>query len=241
MTKVHNKGKLLVKTEKIDGNIRASFTDDGTGISQENLDKIFNPFFTTKEVGKGTGLGLSICHGIITQHKGRIYAQSQPGKGATFVIELPIVAEPVQAGKAKVTQKEPHKPRGAKILVVDDEEAILTFLSRLLSEWGHSVETINNANTALEKLNEERYSLVLLDIKLPGMSGIELYQHIEEIAPALARRVMFITGDIMEGTTRAFLEKTGAPYITKPLDIEVLKKTINRTLNQTQVITKASG
>jgi two-component system NtrC family sensor kinase len=151
------------------------------------------------------------------------------------------VAEPVQAGKAKVTQKEPQKPRGAKILVVDDEEAILTFLSRLLSEWGHSVETINNANTALEKLNAERYSLVLLDIKLPGMSGIELYQHIEEIAPALARRVMFITGDIMEGTTRAFLDKTGAPYITKPLDIEVLKKTINRTLNQTQVITKASG
>jgi len=230
MTKAHNKGKLLVKTEKIDGNIRAYFTDDGTGISKENLDNIFNPFFTTKEVGKGTGLGLSICHGIITQHKGRIYAQSQLGKGATFVIELPIVAEPVQAGKAKVTQKEPQKPRGAKILVVDDEEAILTFLSRLLSEWGHSVETINNADTALEKLNAERYSLVLLDIKLPGMSGIELYQRIEDIAPALARRVMFITGDIMEGTTRAFLDKTGAPYITKPLDIEVLKKTINSIL-----------
>jgi len=230
MTKAHNKGKLLVKTEKTDGNIRASFTDDGTGISKENLDKIFNPFFTTKEVGKGTGLGLSICHGIITQHKGRIYAQSQPGKGATFVIELPIVAEPAQAGKAKVIKKEPQKPRGAKILVVDDEAAILTFLSRLLSEWGHSVETINNANTALEKLNTERYSLVLLDIKLPGMSGIELYQHIEDIAPALARRVMFITGDIMEGTTRGFLEKTGAPYITKPLDIEVLKKTINSIL-----------
>jgi len=230
-----------VKTEKIDGNIRAYFTDDGTGISKENLDNIFNPFFTTKEVGKGTGLGLSICHGIITQHKGRIYAQSQLGKGATFVIELPIVAEPVQAGKAKVTKKEPQKPRKAKILVVDDETAILTFLSRLLTEWGHSVETINNADTALEKLNTERYSLVLLDIKLPGMSGIELYHHIEEIAPALARRVMFITGDVMESATRGFLEKTGAPYITKPLDIEVLKKMINRALNQTQVTVKASG
>jgi PAS domain S-box-containing protein len=241
MTKAHHKGKLLVKTEKINGNIRASFTDDGAGISPENIDKIFNPFFTTKEVGKGTGLGLSICHGIITQHKGRIYTQSQLGKGATFVIELPIVAEPAQAGKTKATKPEPQKPRGAKILVVDDEAAILAFLSRLLSEWGHSVETINNANTALEKLNTERYSLVLLDIKLPGMSGIELYQRIEDIAPALARRVMFITGDIMEGTTRAFLEKTGSPYITKPLDIEVLKKTINRALNQTQVTAKAAG
>jgi len=241
MTKAHNKGKLLVKTEKINGNIRVSFTDNGTGISPENLDKIFNPFFTTKEVGKGTGLGLSICHGIITQHKGRIYAQSQPGKGATFVIELPIVAEPVQTGKAKVTQKEPQKPRKAKILVVDDEAAILTFLGRLLTEWGHNVETINNADTALEKLRTERYSLVLLDIKLPGMSGIELYHHIEEIAPALARRVMFVTGDVMQSATRSFLEKTGAPYITKPLDIETLKKTINRALNQTQVTVKASG
>jgi len=241
MTKAHNKGKLLVKTERIDGKIRASFIDDGAGISPENLDKIFNPFFTTKEVGKGTGLGLSICHGIITQHKGRIYAQSESGKGATFVIELPIVAEPAQAGKARVTKKEPQKPRGAKILVVDDEAAILTFLHRLLTDMGHSVETINNADTALERLNTERYSLILLDIKLPGMSGIELYQQIEKMAPALTRRVMFITGDVMEGTTRSFLEKAGVPHITKPLDIEELKKMINRALNQTQVTAKASG
>jgi len=234
MGKAHNRGKLLVKTGKVNGNIRASLTDDGTGISLENLDKIFNPFFTTKEVGKGTGLGLSICHSIITQHQGRIYAQSQPGKGATFVIELPIVAEPVQTGKAEETKKEPQKSRGAKILVVDDEQAILTFLSRLLTEWGHTVETINNADAALERLKTERYSLILLDIKLPGMSGIELYHHIEEIVPALTRRVMFITGDVMEGTTREFLEKAKAAHITKPLDIEALKKMINRALNQTQ-------
>jgi len=241
MTKGHNKGKLLVKTERIDGKIRASFTDDGAGISKENLDKIFNPFFTTKEVGKGTGLGLSICHGIITQHQGRIYAESELGKGATFVIELPIVAEPAQAGKARVTKKELQKPRGAKILVVDDEAAILTFLHRLLTDMGHSVETINNADTALERLNTERYSLILLDIKLPGMSGIELYQQIEKIAPALTRRVMFITGDVMEGTTRSFLEEAGVPHITKPIDIEELKKMMNNALNQTQGAPTASG
>jgi PAS domain S-box-containing protein len=234
MAKAHNRGRLVVKTEEVNGNIRASFTDDGTGISLENLDKIFNPFFTTKEVGKGTGLGLSICHSIITQHQGRIYAQSQLGKGATFVIELPIVAEPVQTGKAKETGKEPEKSPGAKILVVDDEKAILTFLSRLLTGWGHTVETINNADTALERLKTERYSLILLDIKLPGMSGIELYHHIEKTVPALTRRVMFITGDVMEGTTREFLEKSRAAHITKPLDIEALKKMINHALNQTQ-------
>jgi PAS domain S-box-containing protein len=234
MAKAHSRGKLVVKTEKVNGSIRASFTDDGTGISLENLDKIFNPFFTTKEVGKGTGLGLSICHSIITQHQGRIYAQSTLGKGTTFVIELPIVAEPVRTDKAEEIKKETQKSRGAKILVVDDEKAILTFLSRLLTEWGHTVETINNANTALERLKKERYSLILLDIKLPGMSGIELYHHIEKTVPALTRRVMFITGDVMEGTTRDFLEKSKAAHITKPLDIEALKKMINRALNQTQ-------
>jgi PAS domain S-box-containing protein len=241
MTKAHNRGKLLVKTERIHGNIRASFTDDGPGISKENLDKVFNPFFTTKEVGSGTGLGLSICHGIITQHKGRIYAQSKLGQGATFVVELPIVDEPTWAGQAKVTKEEPQKPRGAKILVVDDEPAILTFLRRLLTEWGHSVETINNADAALERLKTERYSLILLDIKLPGMSGIELYHHIEEIAPALTRRIMFITGDVMEIATRDFLDKTKAPHITKPLNIEMLKKTINHTLNQTHVAATTPG
>jgi PAS domain S-box-containing protein len=241
MTKAHNKGKLLVKTERIGNKIRASFTDDGIGISKENMDKIFNPFFTTKEVGKGTGLGLSICHGIITQHEGRIYAESEAGKGATFVIELPVVAKPTRAGKAGVTKKEPRKSRGAKILVVDDEAAILTFLHRLLTDMGHSVETINNADAALERLKTERYSLILLDIKLPGVSGIELYQQIEKIAPALTRRVMFITGDVMEGATRSFLEKAGVPHITKPIDIEELKKMMNNALNQTQGVSKASG
>jgi signal transduction histidine kinase len=89
----HGRGDLLIKTETIENTIRVSFTDDGPGITQENLWHLFDPFFTTREVGKGTGLGLSICHGIITEHNGRIYAESELGRGATFVIELPIVAE----------------------------------------------------------------------------------------------------------------------------------------------------
>jgi PAS domain S-box-containing protein len=241
MTRAHNRGKLLVKTEIIDDNIRASFTDNGAGISKENLDKVFNPFFTTREVGSGTGLGLSICHGIITQHKGKIYAQSELGQGATFIVELPIVDDSAQEGQAEVTKEEPQKPKGAKILVVDDEPAILTLLHRLLTQCGHNVETINNANSALDRLKTERYSLILLDIKMPGMSGVELYRHIEAIAPALTRRVMFITGDVLETATRDFLDRTKAPHITKPINIEILKKTINHALNQTQVAATTSG
>jgi len=90
MAEAHGRGTLTITTERIGDTIRASFTDDGPGIAQENLRHLFDPFFTTKEVGKGTGLGLSISYGIITQHDGRIYAESELGKGATFIIELPI-------------------------------------------------------------------------------------------------------------------------------------------------------
>ena len=90
MVETHGEGTLTVTTEKAGDIIKASFTDDGPGINQENLGHLFDPFFTTKEVGKGTGLGLSICHGIITEHGGRIYAESELGKGTTFVVELPI-------------------------------------------------------------------------------------------------------------------------------------------------------
>jgi signal transduction histidine kinase len=92
MQSAHGKGKFLVKTEAIDNTIRISFEDDGPGIAKENLERIFEPFFTTKEVGTATGLGLSICHEIIANHNGQIYARSTPGKGATFIIELPVVA-----------------------------------------------------------------------------------------------------------------------------------------------------
>ncbi len=90
MLEAHGKGTINITTERDGDIIRTSFADDGLGISEENLGHVFDPFFTTKEVGKGTGLGLSICHGIITEHGGRIYAESELGKGTTFIIELPV-------------------------------------------------------------------------------------------------------------------------------------------------------
>jgi PAS domain S-box-containing protein len=90
MLEAHRKGKMTITTEKIDDIVRISFADDGPGISEENMKRIFDPFFTTKEVGKGTGLGLSICHGIVTEHGGKIYVKSEKGLGADFIVELPL-------------------------------------------------------------------------------------------------------------------------------------------------------
>jgi PAS domain S-box-containing protein len=90
MTEAHSKGKLRVKTQRVGGMIQIAFTDDGPGISEDNLKRLYDPFFTTKDVGKGTGLGLSICYGIVEEHGGHMSARSKPGEGTTFVVELPI-------------------------------------------------------------------------------------------------------------------------------------------------------
>jgi signal transduction histidine kinase len=96
MKLAHGKGELFVKTEVIDNTIRISFQDDGPGITSENMERIFDPFFTTSEIGQGAGLGLSVCHGIITEHGGRVYAQNNPGEGVTFIVELPLITESEQ-------------------------------------------------------------------------------------------------------------------------------------------------
>jgi len=145
-------------------------------------------------------------------------------------VELPILAEEKQLEMAEPVE-EAEKVEGARILVIDDEPTILQYLSQVLTNEGHEVETVDNASDALEKIKSKRYNLILLDIKLPGMSGIELYEKLRKVAESLARRVVFITGDVMGVDTKEFLSKTKAPYITKPFDAEQLKRDINRILS----------
>jgi PAS domain S-box-containing protein len=230
MKLANDKGKLSIKTETMNNAIKISFKDNGPGISKENLETIFDPFFTTREVGQGTGLGLSVCHGIITEHKGKIWAESEPGKGATFIIELPLITEEGQIQPAEPATEEPAKVTKAKILVVDDEPVIRQFISQVLGEEGHTVETVDNAASALKMVNNKRYRLILLDIKMPGMSGIELYKRFQKIAPSLTKRIVFVTGDVMGKRTLAFLNKTKTPYMMKPFDAKELRTEINRIL-----------
>ena len=230
MNLAHGKGKLSIKTEHIDDTIRISFKDDGPGIAKKNLDRIFDPFFSTREVGQGTGLGLSICHGIITEHKGRIWAESKLGKGATFILELPVVTKGRQPMPLEPTVEEPKKVTKAKILVIDDEPLIRQIVSHVLTKEGHDVEAVDNAGDALKRIKSKRYRLILLDINLPGIGGIKLYKKFQDIAASLKKRVVFIASDVMDERSTDFLNKIKAPYITKPFDTEKLKTEINRVL-----------
>jgi PAS domain S-box-containing protein len=230
MKLAHGKGRLSIRTEQIDDIIRISFKDDGPGIARKNLGRIFDPFFTTREVGKGTGLGLSICHGIINEHGGKIYADSQAGKGATFVVELPVVAEKKRAAKRLGLSHKPEGTNRARILVVDDEPVVGQLLSHILEEEGYKIEVSEDGKDALDRIKKKRYSLILLDIKLPGLSGSELYERIRGISLSLAKRVVFMTGDVMAADTEAFLARTKVRFVTKPFNVNQLKQEINRYL-----------
>jgi len=231
MLSAGGEGKLVVTTKLINGAIRVSFEDNGPGISPENLNMVFDPFFTTKSVGEGTGLGLSICYGIMKEHNGRISVQSKLGKGATFAVELPLVAETQRSEPPAPSGDEQERTTGAKIMVVDDEAGVRELIDRALTAAGHSVDAVDNASAALERLRREPYHLVLLDIRMPGMDGVEFYGHLKKIAPSLARRVLFITGDTMSPGTQDFLSKTKVPFMRKPFGIDELQSNIDRILS----------
>jgi PAS domain S-box-containing protein len=232
MKLAYGKGKLTITTVKRNNTIKISVKDNGPGIKSEIMDKIFDPFFTTREVGQGTGLGLSLCYGIVTEHNGRIYAESKPGKGAIFIVELPVVTDikPPKPAAAKVIK--PQKKKGASILVVDDEKVVREVISRVLTSAGHKVESSDTAMDALDKIQTKSYDVILLDIKMPGMNGVELYKRIQKIAKPLARKVIFITGDVMGIDTERFLSRTKASHIEKPFNAEQLNRAVKDALDK---------
>jgi len=223
-------GIIKISTRQIDDKVRITIKDDGPGIPGEILDRLFDPFFTTKDIGQGTGLGLSVCHGIITNHGGRIFAESVPGEGASFIVELPVSKE----GNIKVSE-EPSKLQkginglvaGKKVLVVDDETVIRDILTRILSERGYHVESAQSGQEGLQKIEASEYDVYILDIKMPGVDGKDMYETIINQYSHLAGRVIFITGDTITKSTLDFLESTKRKYFGKPLDFIQLMNTVD--------------
>ena len=226
----YKEGKIYIETGVLNDNISIIVSDDGPGISEEHIKKIFDPFFTTKEEDGGTGLGLSISYGIIAEHGGKISAQSTKGHGATFAIELPIVNQNPIGEISPSPLVSMEKVTSSNILVVDDEAHICTALAKLLTHEGHTVETISVAEKALDRIYKSEFDLVLLDIKMPGIDGIEFYRRMKDIKPALQQKVICITGDIISDRNKLFLDQTGIPCITKPFGIDELIRLVNEVI-----------
>jgi PAS domain S-box-containing protein len=229
MGKAHGKGQLIVRTRvKKEGVIEISFTDTGPGIPKEIIGKIFDPFFTTKPVGEGTGLGLPVAYGIIKEHGGRIYALSEEGKGATFIIELPILKEEPAIPKEERIPEIP-KVKGKKILVVEDEELIINMIKGVLEEEEHRVDVASNGEEALAKIDTNSYDLIVCDIKMPYMNGKQFYNEVKAKNSVFAERFIFITGDPSDETV-SFINETGNRFLEKPFQTGEFKNLINDVL-----------
>ncbi|PYN59954.1 MAG: hypothetical protein DMD92_08000 [Candidatus Rokuibacteriota bacterium] len=212
--------------------VSLAIADTGPGIPAEIRAKIFEPFFTTKPPGEGTGLGLSLCRGIVEEHGGTIGVESEPGQGTTFLIRLPVLPRP--AGVAAPDAAEAPAPAGPKtILVVDDESEIAAILVEALERDGYQTETAENGADALRRLERRGFDLVMSDTKMPVMDGIELYREMERRFPALQRRIIFVTGDVLDAEKQRFLESTGVPVLTKPFDLTEVRRVVRRRLVDT--------
>ncbi|HUQ87363.1 MAG TPA: hybrid sensor histidine kinase/response regulator [Vicinamibacterales bacterium] len=234
--------RIVTRMQGDPDRIYVEVSDNGSGLKDEDLTRIFDPFFTTREVGQGTGLGLSVCYGIVREHGGQISARNGNSGGAVFTIELPVMAEslivassaavgivPPQPSYSMVPPEEEidPAPRRRKALVVDDEESNAALVRRVLAGAGYDVESTTLSRRALVMIERTAYDAVICDVKMPELSGQELYGRVCQIRPEMARRFIFITGDIDGEETRQFLDESHCSYFMKPFNLERLTAAVD--------------
>jgi PAS domain S-box-containing protein len=185
--------------------------DTGAGIPADLVDRVFEPFFTTRPIGGGTGLGLTVCHGIVTSLGGAIQLHSQVGRGTTVRIELPLApGEPDGAAPAASLGR-------LRILVIDDEPMVLSAARRMLAVE-HEVETAPGALEALDRIAAgARYDVILCDVMMPGMDGIAFCEELGRRDPALGRRLVFISGGALEVALARALDRLPNRKLAKPI------------------------
>ncbi len=213
--------------------ISVSVKDTGTGISPENLSRIFDPFFSTKSEGKGTGLGLSTAYGIVTNHYGEIKVVSAPGQGTEMIVVLPV-STPVTLPEKPVVHLAtecamPTATKGHRILVVDDEQHIRDILSETLREAGYVVETAPNGEEGVRKLRSGSFDLILLDIRMPIHSGLDVLKLLRRNGGAPP--VMIITGLASSEELDEALRLGAAKCIRKPFHLKTLLSDISGILH----------
>jgi|UniRef100_UPI004049E24C two-component system, NtrC family, sensor kinase len=227
-------GRLVLATRTVGQYLRITFQDNGPGIEAENLRRIFDPFFTTKPVGKGTGLGLSLSYGIISEHGGRISAESQIGQGTTFIIDLPLTTENgLLNSESRVDEaRETISGHGYAVLIIDDEEWILELAKAVLRNDGYQVVTALSGAKAIAALDRMNFDIIVTDWKMPGMSGMQFYEHLLDTNTALARRVLFMSGDVVNDVFNEFLKRHNRTCLTKPFELEEFRTAVAKVLKE---------
>jgi signal transduction histidine kinase/ActR/RegA family two-component response regulator len=241
MVHARGSGTLLIRTEPaaIDGHpaVRVSVIDDGPGVPPEERPRLFEPFFTTKRPQNGTGLGLAISRQIAVDCGGRLQLDESYTAGAKFDLELPVYQETPPADAPIAAEHDAlRSPAGARVLLVDDEVDLVDLVTRVLAEDGHVVEYAASGRAALQQLATHDYDLVLLDLRMPGLSGQDVYRVITQDFPGLAHRVILTTGDTVCSPMSAWLQTVDCPVLEKPFNVAQLRALVASTLEAQRVI-----
>lgn len=209
------------------GVVVVTVSDNGPGVPEAIRSRIFDPLFTTKDVGQGTGIGLAFCHRVMSAHGGAIRLEPG-GPGATFVLTLPMT-DAVEGARAE--NPTPDAASGhARVLVVDDEPAVADIIGEILGKEGFAVDCTDSAETALQMIQDHAYALILSDLNMPGLGGKGFFEAVSAARPALARRIAFVTGDTMSPKARGFLDNAGQPYLEKPIAPAELRRLARQML-----------
>ena len=232
MVGAHGRGSLVVRTwhDASVNTVSFEVSDDGPGLAPEIRARIFDAFFTTKPVGEGTGLGLAVAYNIVKDHGGRIRVDSEPGRGTSFVVDLPVTATTGPAAAPPVAPTPGDVLRGASVLVVEDEEALASAIGEALQDAGMKVDIAGDGEDALARVRGGRYDTVICDLKMPRVSGMVFYRAIAAGTPSLARRVIFVTGDAATADAERFLAESGCRWLVKPFRIGELLRAVRDTL-----------
>ena len=219
-----DRNEIRLSIRKGQGEVLVEVSDTGLGMPPEVLKRLFQAFFTTKPIGLGTGLGLSICQRIITSLGGRITVESEVGKGSIFRVHLPPAQTVAQAAaNPQMPKSEPPPVRKGKVMTVDDEPSLLLAVARALSPQ-HEVIQAERARDALERIKTgERFDVILCDLMMPEMTGMDLHAELLRVAPEQALRMIFLTGGTFTVRARTFLDQVPNMRIEKPFDVSALR------------------
>jgi two-component system, cell cycle sensor histidine kinase and response regulator CckA len=232
MLSAHGRGVLVVRSwHDMDREaVVLEINDDGPGIAEELQPKIFDPFFTTKEVGKGTGLGLTVAYAIVQEHGGRIRLASNTGGGASFYVELPVSGAPLRSITTSVLPADFESLIGSTVLVVEDEPALAAAVSEALGDAGFVVDRAGDGEEALRRVSTKSYDLIVCDLKMPKVDGMQFYQKLAAEYQESARRVIFVTGDVAGTEAENFLQESGCHWLAKPFRLGDLLRTAREIL-----------
>ncbi len=232
MLGANGRGTLIIRTwhDPSHDAVVLEVHDDGPGVPEDVQPRIFDPFFTTKEVGKGTGLGLTVAYAIVQEHAGRITVKSSEGGGASFSVELPVGASALKPTIIRPVERPSTAGAAASVLVVEDEAALGEAVSEALADAGFTVRLANDGLEALDCIKSQPYDLIVCDLKMPRLDGTAFYRRLEADHAPMARRVLFVTGDVAGTEAERFLEETGCRWLPKPFRLKDLLKVASEML-----------